>query len=475
MNFLELLAAPNRGSGDTRSRQYVLNIVLLSTLLLCFVALVVNQIDLVRSGAEYRGVPAYVIPDIFLGFLALYLLAKRGFVKVASFGLLALYFTGATYTLATWGADLPIGLMVYALVITLSGVLLGRRMLAAISGIVIFTFAGLWRLQVSGRLSPETYWKVETMETGDVFVLAFILVVVASVSYLYESEIMRSLLKARDSEDALKRERDHLEEEVLKRTEQLKRSQLEKLLQFHSFADMGKLASGLFHDLINPLTVVALSLKKADERTSEISSEDVKAVRDALHRAQLGTEHMQRFVVAARKQVRHEQNATLFSACEEIEQILEFLSHKAADASVQLRIKCPEPFSILSDPVKFVHVATNLVANAIEAYHPKHPKEKDDRFVLIHLKKRRHMLHMKVQDWGRGLSKTDAAKIFEPFYTASDAKESMGIGLTITKDIVENELGGSISVRSSPGGPTEFLVEIPVEASSHHPPHAPSS
>ena len=70
---------------------------------------------------------------------------------------------------------------------------------------------------------------------------------------------------------------------------------------------------------------------------------------------------------------------------------------------------------------------------------------------------------LKVCDTGKGIPKNQQASIFEPFYRAPDAqvssKRGMGLGLAISKDIVERH-GGRIWCESQPGQGTTFIVEL---------------
>ena len=99
---------------------------------------------------------------------------------------------------------------------------------------------------------------------GSILVTIVILEIIVLVSWLSNKEIEKALKRAKRSEIALKKERDGLEIEVERRTEELKKAQLEKLTIFYRFSNYGRIAAGLFHDIANPLTQVSLSLSRIE-------------------------------------------------------------------------------------------------------------------------------------------------------------------------------------------------------------------
>ena len=73
-------------------------------------------------------------------------------------------------------------------------------------------------------------------------------------------------------------------------------------------------------------------------------------------------------------------------------------------------------------------------------------------------------MRITVADRGIGIQPAEQARIFEPFYRASDALSAQiqgaGLGLSLVQRIVESH-GGRVSVRSAPGNGSEFIVQLP--------------
>lgn len=448
-------------SDDARRREYILRFVLLGTLVLSGIALVINQADIISEGNSYRGVPQYIIPEIFLFFLALFVLARAGFHRVATFGLLGAYFLGATYSLITWGADLPVGLMVYALIVTISGVLLSPRLILMWAGFVAAVLGIVWHLQYgTGAISPRLYWKGEGSDLGDLIIITLLLVVMAVVSWLYSTEIRKSLQRAHTSETALKQERDNLESRIAERTRQLQEVQLEKMLHMYRFAEFGRLASGFLHDLVNPLNALSLNLEKLQtngHHTDQPTTDNTKLIQ----RAAQATHRIEQFVQAAQKQVQQQSRTQAFSIYEELTQTVQILGYKAKALGVSIRIEGQPTHTLTNDPVKFSQMITNLISNAIDSYQQK--QSLGAKEVLIQITEDQEQVTISVQDHGSGIPENHLQRIFEPLFTTKSSSNGTGLGLAITRDIAEKDFNGSIAVMSQHGIGSTFTLRLPTK------------
>ncbi len=92
----------------------------------------------------------------------------------------------------------------------------------------------------------------------------------------------------------------------------------------------------------------------------------------------------------------------------------------------------------------------NLLQNSIEAT--------DKGEIRVFAKKHKKKIQITLQDTGKGMSKDELHHIFDPFF--SGKKEGMGIGLFLTKKIIEAH-DGSIECESRVGEGTTFIIQIP--------------
>ena len=105
-------------------------------------------------------------------------------------------------------------------------------------------------------------------------------------------------------------------------------------------------------------------------------------------------------------------------------------------------------------PEEFHQVLTNLVQNAIEA-----APEEGGR-VRVRGSAEADLLVLSVKDNGPGIDSELQARLFTPFFTTKSPGRGMGLGLTITRRVVQG-LGGTLQVSSPPGEGAEFTVRVP--------------
>jgi signal transduction histidine kinase len=111
----------------------------------------------------------------------------------------------------------------------------------------------------------------------------------------------------------------------------------------------------------------------------------------------------------------------------------------------------------LGDEPALRRVLQNLIGNAIKY-------GAEGRWVGVRASRAGDRISIAVADRGRGISPSDQARIFEPFYRAAEVVaariQGAGLGLSLVRRIVEAH-GGSIDVRSVPGAGSEFIVHLP--------------
>jgi signal transduction histidine kinase len=133
-----------------------------------------------------------------------------------------------------------------------------------------------------------------------------------------------------------------------------------------------------------------------------------------------------------------------------------------ADASnVSLSIDTPAPLWAHADPLRISQALDNLVSNAIK-YSP------DGGAVTVRARTSEDWVQLQVQDTGMGISEEETSRIFTRFFRTQAARQAaipgVGLGLSITKTIVERH-GGAITCVSKPGAGTTFTMTLPREHS----------
>jgi signal transduction histidine kinase len=139
-----------------------------------------------------------------------------------------------------------------------------------------------------------------------------------------------------------------------------------------------------------------------------------------------------------------------------VRQVVLLFGPQAGAKGLELRVHVPEGLSIYSDPAKLFQVFSNLVGNAV--------KFTDHGHVEVTVTPQAGYIECLVQDTGRGISKEDLPRLFGKFQQAgkllSGRDRGMGLGLTITKDIIELHKG-SIHIESELGKGSKFTFTLP--------------
>jgi len=460
-----LILKPRTTGEDSQRREFILNVLLGSLVVLVFVAILLHVAVLISpntDSTEYQNnsLPFLILLGIECFLLFLYGLSRWGFFRPVSYFLIAIFYTVSVYMGFHWGVDAQVSLLFFVLIIVMSGVLMGTRFAlssAVFSALVVLV---LGYLQVSGKTHPNIYWKTTEMQISDVVMFSMIFLIIAAVSWLSNREIDKSLARARRSEGELKHERDMLEVRVIERTEELRKAEVEKMTQAYRFVEFGRLASGLFHDLMNPLSALSLNIENIANSGKDATK--MEELAEDVARAKQTTVHMQSLMDSMRKHLAREGTLEHFSLNGAIHDLIRVLEPYARSHKVTLGFDPAEELGYHGDAVHFTQVMTNLVSNAIESYPPyKKTDEKGKRTVLVTLSRDAGGIQITVRDQGAGISKENAEKIFEPFFSTKGQAQGLGIGLSLVKRIIEKELKGTVSLQSAPGEGSTFVLHFP--------------
>jgi two-component system, LuxR family, sensor kinase FixL len=235
-----------------------------------------------------------------------------------------------------------------------------------------------------------------------------------------------------------------------------------ELLQVSRLSIMGEMASGLAHELNQPLTAImnyVQACRRLLERDEGISPERVRALMDkAVAQASRGGQiinRLRRFMAAGEtERAREDVNRVVEEAS-----ALALVGARDKGIAVQARLARGLP-DVLIDKVQIHQVIINLIRNAIDAL----AQTDGERTIVLQTRcADPEEVEVTVADTGPGLANGVRSRLFQPFVTTKP--EGMGIGLSICRTIVDGH-GGRIWASDHPGGGTAFHFTLPV-AESH--------
>jgi histidine kinase len=240
----------------------------------------------------------------------------------------------------------------------------------------------------------------------------------------------------------------------------------QQLIQAGKMATLGEMATGVAHELNQPLSVIKTAssfisrkLKKNEIIDREILNTLSEEIESHVDRASKITNHMRLF---GRKSVFSKEpvniNETLKRAFDIFSQQL-----KLREIAVKWELEENLPL-ILADPVRLEQVFINLLINARDAIVTRAETQEEGipRQITITTSSSEGMVTAGISDTGTGIPAELVDKIFEPFYTTKKVGEGTGLGLSISYGIIR-ESGGDISVKNNPQGGAVFSLRFKMD------------
>lgn len=230
-----------------------------------------------------------------------------------------------------------------------------------------------------------------------------------------------------------------------------------KTEMFHQsrMAALGEMASGIAHEINNPLQVIGASAFTIQERIKR-ENIDVEALKKATDRIESTTFRIARIVTGLLNFARGERNFDREPVMvkELILGTLDLCSEKMKSRGVDLRVGEIEDHEILVRPTQISQIILNLLNNSLDAV-----QTSSEKWVEIRGGFDGKKYSVVVIDSGPRIPPAVADKMMQPFFTTKPVGFGTGLGLSISKGIIE-EHGGKIYY--DPENPeTKFVVEIP--------------
>ena len=223
----------------------------------------------------------------------------------------------------------------------------------------------------------------------------------------------------------------------------------EELIQSEKLASIGTLASGIAHEINNPLTGIIGTAELMLEHIAE-DSQLREFTMDIINYAQSAAEIIKDLTSYSRKE---EGRLALVDLEEIINTSLKLAQRGMNFDGIKVE-KFIDPLPrIQGNPNELRQVFLNLIMNAIQAM-------KGNGVLTIECKRSGGNVQISVSDTGHGIERENIEKIFNPFFTTKEPGLGTGLGLSIAHQIIYN-MGGRITVESHLGRGTTFNILIP--------------
>jgi len=242
----------------------------------------------------------------------------------------------------------------------------------------------------------------------------------------------------------------------------------QQMIHTERLASIGEMATGIAHEINQPLNIISLGLENLLVEISKIKTVDpdyfhnkAKLIFNNISRITYIIDHVKTF-----SRVNHDFTLVEFDIHEAVKNAISLIDSQFRNAGIILSTHFDKNVpKITGDPNKFEQVILNLLLNSQDAIEEKMGIVKTDYkwMVDIRTKLTRHSIFIELMDNGMGIKSADLDKIMLPFHTTKKAGKGTGLGLSISFGIIK-EMNGTIDIESEYSRWTRVRITLPVES-----------
>jgi histidine kinase len=244
----------------------------------------------------------------------------------------------------------------------------------------------------------------------------------------------------------------------------------QQLLQASKMATLGEMATGVAHELNQPLAVMESAssfLMRKLTKKEQIEDEHLlimsQKISNNVDRATKIINHLREF---GRKE---DVGLEKIQVNDLLQRANELLSQQLKVRGIEVVWQLAEGLPlIMADPGRLEQVFVNLLLNARDAIEDKLSTavmKKGSERIILTTSSDGDKVSVEVRDTGMGIPKDQLEKIFEPFFTTKSVGKGTGLGLSISYGIIK-DCGGNIQVKSEKGTGARFIIEFPIPNNS---------
>lgn len=333
----------------------------------------------------------------------------------------------------------------------------------------------------SSALLPNVGWEVHLLTPAgpartQALTVLLVLGLVALLLLLATAIVVQRRARALERDDERQALQDELERQVRHRTADLNdannrllveieerratekrlRSTQKELVQAGKLAALGQMSAALSHEINQPLAAVKSYAENAatylDRKRVAEARENITRISQMADRMATLSGHLRNFARRPQETIGPvDLSLALDGALELMAPRL-----KKAGAVVERAPDTARPLWVIGGNVRLQQVFVNLISNALDAME----QNPAPRIAISRSDPETGRVRISVSDVGPGLETETAGRVFDPFFTTKSPGKGLGLGLSISYNIVE-DFGGHLSATNNPDGPGAcFSVDL---------------
>jgi signal transduction histidine kinase len=276
------------------------------------------------------------------------------------------------------------------------------------------------------------------------------------ISKPFDAGEMREVIGRNVERTRLQRASDSAASEI----KELNNRLLKELAQKERLASLGQASAEFVHDLGNPLTIVwgyvqllARKLEKTENGGSTENAASIKELNIIEQNVRMCRDLLTMWQSYGSVEASPHKPISVSAI---VREVIKGVGPMAAQNGIELNATvCDDPCTLIGDSVQINRAIQNVIINALQASTEKKGE------VLVDCTPREFYVDIRVEDKGSGITPAQMSRIFDPYFTTKQGKSGTGLGLYITKKVVEDH-SGSIKVDSTPDVGSVFTIRLPL-------------
>lgn len=302
------------------------------------------------------------------------------------------------------------------------------------------------------------------------------LIALLTINYLKSSAagnltyvaIIRDITEQKELEDLLKLYTENLQQVIEQKSRELDRQHVQ-LIQSSKLATLGEMATGIAHELNQPLSGIrtrAQIIKKAIEKGMSNQTYVDRSQDEIIQLVDRITHIIHHMRIFARQD---QQAYTPFAISESIDGALSLLGQQLRIHAIEVEKQIqPDLPKLFGEPLQIEQVLLNLLSNARDALDCRAEIQREHgheitpkRLYIRAMKDDNSEMRLEIEDNGIGMNQEVQEKIFEPFFTTKPVGRGTGLGMSISYGILTSH-NGRIDVQSEAEQGTCFRIWLPL-------------
>lgn len=223
-------------------------------------------------------------------------------------------------------------------------------------------------------------------------------------------------------------------------------------------ASLGEMAAGIAHEVNNPLAIIQSASQYSQNLISDSKFPEKKTLISCHEKIDSSIERISNIIDSLWRFAGKETQETMYpiDLADILENTKTFFNEKSRSRGVEFTIiKSDIPVKINCISSEIEQIVVNLLNNSFSAIN-----DLDDKWVRLECKTEQNVLFISISDSGKGIKKSIADKVMDPFFTTKEIGEGTGLGLSISVGLAHKYGGNLILDTKAPN--TTFILTLPV-------------